>query len=567
MKISELLKDYYNKIETDKSYIREILAFCLFCICTIALSFFHEPWFDEFQAWGISRDSLYNILFVIPHYEGHPPLWHLILKCFTHFNLHPELCLKIPNLAIMFVAIWLLIFKSPFPRLVRITLPFTYFLFYQYSIVCRPYSIFVLAIFLSAIFFKTKETNPFRFVSALMLLCLSSAYGVLFAVGITIAWAMELVDFKNFKKSLIDFFKSKQFKAMALLGVFCLVLSVEIMPSPKNASRPFLYFAPIYLKFLYSFFGILSDATVFNIVSQSNSLYIWKYKIIDFIYLFFAMSFGFYLTFFLVKSFKQINKLNYFILPYSVFCLFCFFIYYWPHHVGNLFVFLIFIFWINFDSIKENLLDKNKKVLILILLLTICVQLSWSFCAYINDCRYNYSQSRELAKYIKKYELYKYKIFSTWTESPIYKDKNGNVYFYEEELDREEQYEEYWQINPEHQGTSVLILPYFNRNIIQNFNVDYPEKLYLPHQYRTPEEQAEIKRKWKEKGLPDILVGDARLESVFDGLEIKYNYFPIKTIYFDFVWKNKAPRGSITVYAHKNIYNDMPSEGKNTPKL
>ena len=146
-------------------------------------------------------------------------------------------------------------------------------------------------------------------------------------------------------------------------------------------------------------------------------------------------------------------------------------------------------------------------------------------------------------------------------------DKNGKVYFDKEELDSEEQYEEDWQINPEHQGAAVLILPYFNKNIIQNFNVDYPEKFYLPHHYRTPDEQAEIKRKWKEKGLPDILVGNARLESVFDGMETKYNYFQIKTIYFDSVWKNKAPRGSITVYAHKNIYNDMPSEGKITPKI
>ena len=83
----------YNKIESFKPNVLEIICFVLYIIGTIVISCFHEPWFDEFQAWGISKDSIYNILFVIPHYECHPPLWHLILKCFTSLNLPAELCL------------------------------------------------------------------------------------------------------------------------------------------------------------------------------------------------------------------------------------------------------------------------------------------------------------------------------------------------------------------------------------------------------------------------------------------------------------------------------------------
>ena len=132
----------------------EKIVFSLFCILTCLVSFFHEPWFDELQAWAISKDTLYNILFVIPHYEGHPPLWHLILKCFSFFNVPFEYGLKIPNLLFMFGAVFLLIFKSPFPKPVRLLLPFTYFIFYQYSIISRPYSVFCFALFLVAFLYR-----------------------------------------------------------------------------------------------------------------------------------------------------------------------------------------------------------------------------------------------------------------------------------------------------------------------------------------------------------------------------------------------------------------------------
>ena len=107
----------YKKIEGIQSHRLETISYVLYILTTIFVAFFHEPWFDEFQAWGISKASLYSIFFQIPHFEGHPPLWHLVLKCFTSFNIHPELAIKIPNLLFMYIAVWLVVFKSPFSRL------------------------------------------------------------------------------------------------------------------------------------------------------------------------------------------------------------------------------------------------------------------------------------------------------------------------------------------------------------------------------------------------------------------------------------------------------------------
>ena len=121
-----------RKTEIILKKLPEIIIFLIYTILIVIISRYHEPWFDEFQAWGISKDSIYNILFVIPHYEGHPPLWHLILKCFSSLKVPAELGMKIPNIIFITGAMWLLIFKSPFKLKYRIIIPFTYFFFYNF---------------------------------------------------------------------------------------------------------------------------------------------------------------------------------------------------------------------------------------------------------------------------------------------------------------------------------------------------------------------------------------------------------------------------------------------------
>ncbi len=142
-----------NLIKNKKA---ECIAFTAYVIGLIVIVLFHEEWFDEAQAWEIARcASLKDILFKIPHYEGHPPLWHLLLVPFAKTGMPFKFSLHF--LAILFStsAMGLLIFKSPFPRIIRCLLPFTYFFFYQYGVVARPYSLMMLAII------QSYPQNPF----------------------------------------------------------------------------------------------------------------------------------------------------------------------------------------------------------------------------------------------------------------------------------------------------------------------------------------------------------------------------------------------------------------------
>ena len=69
-----------NRKENKKDYITSVIIIILYISGLIFIGCFHEPWFDEAQAWLIAKSASYKeIITVVPHYEGHPPLWHLLL--------------------------------------------------------------------------------------------------------------------------------------------------------------------------------------------------------------------------------------------------------------------------------------------------------------------------------------------------------------------------------------------------------------------------------------------------------------------------------------------------------
>ena len=63
-----------------KNHMPELCVVLLYTVLHIFVRLFHEGCFDEVHAWNIVKDaSLYEIIFKVPYYEGHPALWHLIL--------------------------------------------------------------------------------------------------------------------------------------------------------------------------------------------------------------------------------------------------------------------------------------------------------------------------------------------------------------------------------------------------------------------------------------------------------------------------------------------------------
>ena len=139
-------------------------------VAVLALSIpHHEPWSDEAQAWVIARDnSVWQILRYRLHYEGAPGLWHVIVHLFQLLGGRYG-GFEWFGAGFGVAGIFILLRWSPFPRLIRALLPFTFFFQYQYAVVARSYVLFpLLAFCLCALFFSRRSPLWFALVAGLL---------------------------------------------------------------------------------------------------------------------------------------------------------------------------------------------------------------------------------------------------------------------------------------------------------------------------------------------------------------------------------------------------------------
>lgn len=166
----------------------EVTALFLFAAFVAFAIPFHEPWSDEAQAWQLARSlSLDDLFHTYIRYEASPGLWHFLLWVLnrlhvTYAGIH-WVCGAIATAAAA-----LLIFKSPFPRYLRLTLPFTYFLLFQYAVIARSYALVPLLLFLVAIFWRKR---PVPLALLLGLLANLSLHAAVISGGLAIAWIAE----------------------------------------------------------------------------------------------------------------------------------------------------------------------------------------------------------------------------------------------------------------------------------------------------------------------------------------------------------------------------------------
>jgi len=148
----------------------------------------HEPWADEAQAWQLARNlSLPDLFRTYIRYEGSPGLWHFLLWALNRAHISYTGIHWACGL-IAFASAALLIFASPLPRALRLTLPFTYFLLFQYAIVARSYVLAPLLLFLVAWCWKK---SPFTLAILLGLLANVAIHAATISAGLAVVYTIE----------------------------------------------------------------------------------------------------------------------------------------------------------------------------------------------------------------------------------------------------------------------------------------------------------------------------------------------------------------------------------------
>ncbi|MGB6686355.1 MAG: hypothetical protein WBE76_00770 [Terracidiphilus sp.] len=199
----------------------------------------HIPWADEAQAWQLSRELSLPALFA--HYlrlEGAPGLWYIPLWILA--RMHVSFLGMRWIMAVFPVAgIWVFLRYSPFPAVLRVTLPFSFYLLYQYGVVSRSYIMLPLLVFTVAILFAQPARNLIALAVVLSLLGNLSAHGFCIAAGLACMLAIRLWRERKRDPQLLT---SRRLAIATTCLVACWCFSVwTVFPTLDNRYQPVWY--------------------------------------------------------------------------------------------------------------------------------------------------------------------------------------------------------------------------------------------------------------------------------------------------------------------------------------
>lgn len=468
-----------------KDHVVEIIV-CIISLAVVSLGlYYHEPWFDEAQAYLIARDnSVKELIFDIPHYEGHPPMWHLILKASMLFGFSAEFTLKAVQLITFAAALIMLEFRSPFGKTAKILIPASYFFLYQYAVISRPYALLMFIAMVCAAFYGKRDEKPVRYMISLLMLCLCHSYGIAIAGGL--AAADILKRFFAAKKSIPNMLKNgnKRLLISYVALLVCAVLIIlEIMPNSNNGGftkeREYGYIASFFLCWSL----VPSDSFITSFDYDNELMSAQKLQLTD---IFAVLLISAVIWAVLILICKKRRMLSELLLSY-LFLSVIMAVYVAPHHFGIFLIFAVFILWIAYDKeeIKTdgftrlterfNISERiSKAVLFLAVGGIAAVNIYWDISSYSLDIKETYDAGKDIAGFITENELEDKRIFSVWVKDNVNVLSNGT---YSANL-------------------------YFDKNIFINTDQGLS---YLSHRVPDDEETAADIQSWKELDDPDVI--------------------------------------------------------------
>jgi hypothetical protein len=199
---------------------------------------FHEPWADEAQAWLLARDnSFWHLMLHALRYEGSPGLWHVLLWVLVRMHVG-YVGMRWVAGALAMAGVYVLLRWSPFPLVLKILLPFGFWLAYQDAAVARSYVVFAVLAFPAAAILRSMSRNELPSQTRLIwlavllgLLANLSVHGFIVSIGLAIV-ALVLLR----RKARAGMTIRKKIPAV-ILACFWLFVAVTAFP-PSDVDFP-----------------------------------------------------------------------------------------------------------------------------------------------------------------------------------------------------------------------------------------------------------------------------------------------------------------------------------------
>jgi hypothetical protein len=171
-----------------------ILLFGVWLAAVGGLAWRHVIWRDEARALSIAIQGEGWIAMLRGlHGEGHPALWYLLLRAAHGIAGRPEV-LPLLALAIAVAAAWLIVWRSPFPRLLIGLILASHFFIYDFSVMARNYGIGMLILFVLTIAYPRCRRRGVALGALLFLLANCNVIATILAGAFLIFWFVEILE-------------------------------------------------------------------------------------------------------------------------------------------------------------------------------------------------------------------------------------------------------------------------------------------------------------------------------------------------------------------------------------
>ena len=385
--------------------VAEIVTLCLYAGLVAWAIPYHEPWADEAQAWQIARTLPFGRIFRVLSYEGHPGLWYILLWVLA--RLHVSYAgMRCAAAAIAFLGVTVLVAASPFPRFIKLALPFTFYLAFQYAVVARSYVLAPLLIFLCAYFWPQRVERPLTIALCLGLLANVALHAAAISGGLAIVY---LIDLWSGRREHNLRAPAGRLYAAALLLLALYGMSIWAAWPAKDASGAELVVKPnpALTRALGAQQSLLPPPHPHAEPENKRSVRWLAWKVES--RLSGALTDGlirpFWLgcLFWMLLTWKFFRTRNLHYLIPAVFLVVLSHLYGWFWHSGLMLPCVIALLWMTWPRLPLRKLPLYEQLPLLMLLLIAAVQISWAEFAFQFDHEHAYASGATTAAFLKPY--------------------------------------------------------------------------------------------------------------------------------------------------------------------
>ncbi len=398
----------FGKIVAPRQTLRfgalEAIVFTIYVALVAWTVAHHIPWADEAQAWLMARDaSLREIFGTDLHYEGSPGLWHFFLWILCRFHISFATMHWI-SAVIPIAGIWLFLRFSPFPSILRVTLPFSFYLLYQYAAIARSYVAAPLLVFAAAILFARPARNLLSLAVVLGLLANLCPQGFCISLGFAVMLAVRL--FRRRRQDGRFAGAARLAIAGSVFGAFWVFAILTASPTRDNRFMP--DWDPVYMQ---QHRAERQEAVSASraLASQADTSHFRGYNRLKRTELQFtnAITIGLSNSWLVSLLFVCVlaaflwsrrNLLD--LLPYLLLQVLFYYVAGHAWHLGTLFVAILGILWVGWPAKDDSNNTAWRAILSLLLLAIVVEQCFWSARALRAEAKGKYSGDRDAAQFL-----------------------------------------------------------------------------------------------------------------------------------------------------------------------